>query len=584
MTFLALSLSVRITRGLVVQRPSEDEARSEAVLLAGLVGAITLFAWNGGPEVAARRRTEEELEQLSAQNRMILSSAADALVGVNALGRTTFVNPAASQLLGWAGEEMIGRCFDEVVHQDREGLLTPCDDCPLHQTLKNGLSVKATATYWTRSGAPVEVELTSQPMCDTSGQIVGAVVTFRDITQRRVMERMKDEFISVVSHELRTPLASIVGSLALISGGKVGEIPTKMARMLEIAVANTNRLVRLVNDILDIERMASGQVTIVRQLCRVDDLIHEAVDAMRLLAEQASVQVEQLSSQGVLFADRDRLLQTLTNLLGNAIKFSPRGGVVTVVGAIEGAHIRFSVQDRGRGIPAENLEAIFERFQQVDASDSRDKGGSGLGLAICRGIVTQHGGEIWAESDYGKGSRFVFVIPRVQRTVPTPAAPECRTVLVCEDDQVIRDVEIELVEGAGYRAIGFSSGEALLASAEIGSADAILLDMGLPGLDGLGVIAELQARPDAREIPVVVVSGSLSSGPTRGVSVWLTKPLDAGELLRGLEEALRQRNRAPISDRGLSFASHVMLPLHPIEGSEGWMPSQERSTPGGVSA
>lgn len=504
---------------------------------------LPLRAVSALTDMTARRETEEELEQVSVQNRMILSSAADCLIGVDAHGRTTYVNPAAVQLLGWTAEELAGRMFHDVVNKDRDGAPASWEQCSIRQTLAHGTSVSGTATYWTKRGTSMDVELTSQAMCDAGGEIVGAVVTFRDITERLAVERMKDEFISVVSHELRTPLTSIRGSLGLISGGRVGEVPPKMRRMLEIAVSNTDRLVRLINDILDIERMASGKVTLTRQLCSAEDLIRDGVESMRLLADQAGVHIEHVPSQGVLFGDRDRLLQTLTNLIGNAIKFSPRDAEVCVAATIEGTEVRFSVSDRGRGIPQEKLHSIFERFQQVDATDSRDKGGSGLGLAICRSIVRQHGGEIWAESEFGCGSRFIFVVPRVQRASQVPAPLADRTVLVCEDDDIIREVEVELLEGAGYRAIGFASGEALLASDAIGSADAILLDMGLPTLDGWEVLAALRARRDTRDLPVVVVSGLEATGAHPAVAAWLRKPLDEEELLLGVVEALRDRQK-----------------------------------------
>jgi CheY-like chemotaxis protein len=260
-------------------------------------------------------------------------------------------------------------------------------------------------------------------------------------------------------------------------------------------------------------------------------LIDDALEPMKPLADQAGVRLERGPSAGVLFADRDRLLQTLTNLIGNAIKFSPPGAAVRVSAWTEERDVRFLVEDEGRGIPPEKLLSIFERFQQVDATDSREKGGSGLGLAICSSIVRQHGGEIWAESDGTHGSRFIFTFPRVQRATLPATHQALGTVVVCEDDDELREIEIELLEEAGYRAIGFSDGATLLGSNTVASADVILLDLGLPDIDGREVVDRLKANPETRDVPIVIVSGYLQSA---AVTAWICKPRKENELLPGL--------------------------------------------------
>ncbi|MEN9222140.1 MAG: PAS domain S-box protein, partial [Thermostichus sp. BF3_bins_97] len=233
-----------------------------------------------------------------------------------------------------------------------------------------------------------------------------------DITERQALEGMKDEFISIVSHELRTPLTSIHGALSLMATGKLGSLLPKGERLLQIAVTNTERLVRLVNDILDLDRMEAGSLSMEKKPCDAGELIRYAVETMRAMAEQARVHLVPQPLSVKVQADPDRIIQTLTNLLSNAIKFSPAGATVRVGVKQRHAHqVIFWVQDQGRGIPAANLETIFHRFKQVDSSDSREKGGTGLGLAICRSIVRQHGGRIWAESEVGKGSLFLFTLP-----------------------------------------------------------------------------------------------------------------------------------------------------------------------------
>jgi signal transduction histidine kinase len=222
---------------------------------------------------------------------------------------------------------------------------------------------------------------------------------------------MKNEFISIVSHELRTPLASIRGSLGLLAAGVLKDRPETAKQMLEIASSDTERLVRLVNDILDLERLESSQVILVKQWCDAAVLMRKSAEAVLSVAAENNINLSILPETAKIWADPDRIVQLLVNLLSNAIKFSAPESTVTVRVEDLGDRVLFEVKDRGRGIPADKLETIFGRFQQVDASDSRQKGGTGLGLAICRSIVQQHGGRIWAESVVSEGSSFYFTVP-----------------------------------------------------------------------------------------------------------------------------------------------------------------------------
>jgi len=241
----------------------------------------------------------------------------------------------------------------------------------------------------------------------------------------RRSERVKDEFVSVVGHELRTPLTSIRGSLGLLAGGLVGELPQEAANMVALAMDNTDRLVRLVNDILDIERMDSGHLPLQRAPVQVAELVRQSEQALRGAAQDAGVRLRAEVQELSVCADGDRVVQALVNLLGNAIKFSPRDSVVTVAVTVSqgGGCAVFSVTDSGRGIPADQLETIFEPFNQVDVSDARERGGSGLGLAIARGIVESHGGHLWVESVPERGSTFSFTLPLAGAQAPCSADP-----------------------------------------------------------------------------------------------------------------------------------------------------------------
>lgn len=227
----------------------------------------------------------------------------------------------------------------------------------------------------------------------------------------RASERAKDEFLSVVGHELRSPLTSIRGALGLLDGGVLGELPQDAANMVSVAVLNTDRLVRLVNDILDIERMAAGRLLLEPAPVRAAALVSESIQVLQATADAAGVTLRSRVDSSAVFADADRIVQALVNLLGNAVKFSHAGDVVSVTVARDQDLALFSVRDDGRGIPVDRLESIFERFRQVDASDAREKGGAGLGLPIARAIVEQHEGRMWAESEEGRGSTFHFTLP-----------------------------------------------------------------------------------------------------------------------------------------------------------------------------
>jgi len=242
--------------------------------------------------------------------------------------------------------------------------------------------------------------------------VLGSVLLiFRDLTRGREVDRLKSEFVSIVSHELRTPLTSIHGSLGLLASGLLGGSAEKGKRMLEIAVNNTDRLIRLLNDILDIEKLESGKIQMHPLPCDSSELLSRAAEVMTPMAQDHHIAIHLSNSSKIINADPDRILQCLTNLLSNAIKFSEAGGIVIMRATPAGENLRFEVADQGRGIPLDKQEAIFERFQQVDASDSRRKGGTGLGLAITRSIVQQHGGKVWVESQMGKGSTFFFTVP-----------------------------------------------------------------------------------------------------------------------------------------------------------------------------
>ncbi|MGH9432839.1 MAG: PAS domain S-box protein, partial [Terriglobia bacterium] len=378
-------------------------------------------------DVTERHKTQEALDNLRLQTEMILNAAGEGICGLDAGGRCAFFNPAAERMTGWKAEELIGRKTHimnmMVPHTGADGSSYPIEECRIQKALAEGVASRVDDEMFQRKdGTLFPVEYVSTPIRNQQGEIHGAVVSFQDITERRAMEQMKDEFVSVVGHELRTPLTSIRGALGLLAAGLLAGNPEKSQQMLEIAVKSTDRLARMVNDILDLERMQSGQALMARTECDAGQLLTHAAEAMRMMAENNGIRLDLSAPSIAVWADPDRVIQVVTNLLSNAIKFSPPGAAVALSARLEGNQVMVSVQDQGRGIPADKLETIFERFRQVDATDLREKGGTGLGLAICRTIIQQHGGRIWVESAMGEGSTFYFTLP-VGRT-PRPEGGE----------------------------------------------------------------------------------------------------------------------------------------------------------------
>jgi signal transduction histidine kinase/DNA-binding response OmpR family regulator len=384
------------------------------------------------------------------------------------------------------------------------------------------------------------------------------------LVQRSDLDTAKDEFISTVSHELRTPLTSIRGALGLLSAGLLGNIDPKAQNLLRIASTNTERLIRLINDILDLERMESGRAPLHLRRCSLYDLARESLETMTSMADDASVRLELVcfaQRDAVWFdGDPDRILQVITNLLSNAIKFSPANSTVALQIDADMDSLLLKVVDQGRGIPVDKLDAIFDRFQQVESGDARKKGGTGLGLAICRSIVQQHGGAIWAQSTNATPGTTMYVqfarSSRVEDTTPPVEAPAQLAdglILVCDDDTSIRTVVAEQLRLHGYKVLEASSGQQAFALAtrnarevalkpELQSISAILLDLQMPGLSGWETLQQLKRDPATNAIPVVILSvvPPNSEPPIPGLTPqgWVQKPFNENLLLTELSRVL----------------------------------------------
>ncbi|NJN10464.1 MAG: response regulator [Richelia sp. RM2_1_2] len=355
-----------------------------------------------------------ERQQAQAQFSGIVEIASDAIISTDSNQRITLFNQGAERIFGYSLKEALGKPLD---------LLLPEGSVEAHRHHVTNFGKSSTPSrkigerreiYGKRKDGsvfPAEASISTLKLDDK----IIYTVYLQDVSNRKQIERMKNEFVSVVSHELRTPLTSIHGSLGMLATGLIPANSEDGKRLVQIATDSTERLVRLISDILDIERIESGKVTMCKQIYQVSELIAQAIDITQPLADKAQVKLSVENSPILLEldveVDGDRIIQVLTNLLSNAIRFSSVGNTVWLTAFEQDSEILFAVKDSGCGIPEDKLEVIFERFQQVDSSDSRNHEGTGLGLAICRSILEMHGGKIWAESIMGVGSTFYFTLP-----------------------------------------------------------------------------------------------------------------------------------------------------------------------------
>jgi PAS domain S-box-containing protein len=559
----------------------------EVGVVADILATLTVvFGFVRAAMTFADMRSLASGREMSKQRAVILDAAGEGIVGTDADGVVTFMNPAGKRMTGYLPGELTGRSLHRTLHHTRaDGSPYPVEDCPVHASLLDGaIHHSDEDVYWRKDGTSFPVEYTSTPIVEDA-DIRGAVVVFRNITERRQVERVKDEFTSVVSHELRTPLTSIRGSLGLLESGAVGPLPARAQRMIQIAAQNTDRLVRLINDILDLERLGSESLKLRASTCDAEQLIARVTEGMLPAAVAADVTLAVDTAPAAFEADADRIIQTLTNLISNAVKFSPPGGTVRISSERRSGDILFTVRDDGRGIPADKLESIFGRFQQVDSSDSRRSGGTGLGLAICRSIVELHGGRIWALSGAGEGSTFSFVVPAAPSPPdayrPRPGGTR-GSVLMCDDDAEILEVTGTVLEERGYQVILALTGEQAVERAIAERPDVILLDLQLPGMSGQETAVALREHAETAAIPVVVLSVLPRSDEEMAriaLVDWLEKPATPEELFAALDKVIGpadevfrvlfvERDPAVAEILSALFARHSVTSFAAVDGQQ----------------
>ena len=499
-------------------------------------------------DVTALKLSETAYRDQATRLSSILDGVVDAIVTINESGSIESWSRSAEHLFGYTAAEILRRnvrvLMPDPHSSGHDGYIRRYLQTGERRTMGQRREVEALH----RDGRRIPVDLGISEMRIGSRRLFIGII--RDLSSRQEIEQLKSGFVSTVSHELRTPLTSISGSLGLLAGGIAGVLPAKAARLIDIAKFNCERLVRLINDILDLERAESGRLELRLAAQRLKPIVQHAIDANRAYAQNfgATIELAADSDDANVLVDHDRLVQVLTNILSNAAKFSPRGGAVSVEVRAAADSVRVSVRDRGPGIAPEFSPRIFQRFAQADSSDSRAKGGTGLGLSIAKTIMERLGGTIGFDSTQGEGATFYITLPmrpEVSRLVRVPdnalAGP---AVLLCEDDPDVARAVATVLEAAGMRVAAVPSVRQAKIALSQARYDIALVDLHLADADGLEFVSELRSQDATRGLPVIIMTARAQTGAdadrlgTLQLADWLQKPIDPSRLLDAIHNVL----------------------------------------------
>lgn len=504
--------------------------RRTFALQIGLIVLLMLSALLIARSQSARKEAHRRSRDLAARQEAIFDSAKDGMIVLNPSGSIESLNPAAAVMFDTPPVSLLRRDIGSLfeVAPDRGQVETFLRRLKANRKEHHGQIQEFVGRRGDGTTFPLEVSVSPVHLADGTSFL--AVI--RDISERREVEQMKGEFVATVSHELRTPLTSIAGSLGLISGGAAGEVPPKVARLIEIAHSNAARLVRLINDILDIEKIEAGRMAFDVRPLALTSVLDAAVRQTEGFAHDygVAVRIEPFASDAAVLADEDRLMQVITNLLSNAIKFSPRGETVSVEVVPLDRRYRISVVDRGEGIPAAFRDRVFGKFAQADASDSRQKGGTGLGLSIVREIVVRLGGSVSFDSVEGEGSAFHVDLPAADvpgasvapLDPPSPSSGDALLPLVLhvDDDPDMLAVVAGVFDGKAvlHSAASVAEARALI---DRNRYDGAILDVGM--LDGIGTDLAVPLRKQSPAPAVILFTAQEIDNHADGVDLVLIK-------------------------------------------------------------
>jgi PAS domain S-box-containing protein len=518
-----------------------------------------------------------QLEQAALRLAAIVDSSEDAIVAKTLDGIITAWNRAAERMFGYTAAEAVGRPITIIIPPERID-----EEVEVLSRLRRGESIGHFETVRRhKSGAAVEISLSVSPIRTPGGQVIGASKIARDITERRRSEaerasllareqvarqqaeqanRIKDEFLAILSHELRTPLQAMLGWVSMLRQRRVDQAGAD--RAVDTIERNTRALARLVDDILDVSRITMGSLRLDLRPVELVPVIEAAVESFRPAARAKDIEVSLFldPAVGPVGGDGARLQQVVSNLISNAVKFTPRGGRVEVRLDQDGSEAEIRVSDTGRGIAPEFLPRIFDRFTQEDEGSRRRYPGLGLGLAIVRHLVELHGGTVTAASrGEGHGAAFIMRVPLLRGHVagerwrpgagPSGAVPlDGLRVLVVDDEKDARDVLAAVLEAAGATVAAASSGSGALALLDQERFDVALCDIAMPDLDGYDVVREVKRRrTPGRDVPVAALTAYANDHDRQralaaGFEAHIAKPVEPDRLVR---EVARLAGRRP---------------------------------------
>ncbi len=504
----------------------------------------------------ARRPGSEAKQTANEENRFrdLLEAAPDAIIEVDEQGRIVLVNAAAEKIFGYERAQLLGEPVEKLIPESARARHSAHRDAyrihPVTRPMGTGMILRAVR----QDGSEFPVEISLSPARNEDGFRVTAII--RDATakqkaedalraanqqleeQNRELDRanhLKSEFLASMSHELRTPLHTIIGFTELLAEELEGPLNEKQKRFVRHVHQDSRHLLELINDILDLSRVESGQMELHKELFDAAGIVSETVSSIQQIAEAHHIAVEnRIARETVIKADRIRFREILNNLLSNAVKFTPDGGKVWIESRPDGAGMTaFTVADTGIGIAPENHAAVFDKFRQVSSTTRGVREGTGLGLAIVKSYVEMHGGTITLESAPGEGSRFTFTVPAADASPPL--------VLVIEDDAGARELLASYLEPLGIRTESAPTADEGLRKARDLKPDAITLDVLMPGKSGWRALRELRSLPEFSETPIFVVSVLDESPAMAGATEYLQKPLRKDALLQALHRHLPAR-------------------------------------------
>ena len=518
---------------------------------------LVMFASQAALVIANARRHREEQRTRADLETLVNTTPVGVMVFDAGSGEVRSINREARRIVsglcepGGTAEQLL----EVLTFRRADGREVSLVEFPLTQGLSTGETVRAEEiVLQSPDGRSVTTLVNATPIFLEEGEVESVVVTIQDMTPMEELERLRAEFLGMVSHELRTPLASIKGSAATLTEAASDLDPAEMLQFYRIIGEQADYMRDLIGDLLDVARIETGELSVAPVPADVASLVDEARSRFQSGGGRNNLRIDLSSELPLVMADGRRIVQVLNNLLSNAAWNSHEASAIGVSAVREGYHVAVSVTDEGRGIAAERLPHLFRKFSRIDGEDRRrDIAGSGLGLAICKGIVEAHGGRIWAESDgLGLGARFTFTIPVAGDAVagvPRLSArreqvEKERTRVLCVDDdpQTLRYVR-DALAGAGYAPIVTADPQEAASLVEANDPHLVLLDLMLPGTDGIELMGDIL---DMADVPVIFLSAYgqeeiIARAFENGADDYVVKPFSPTELVARIKAALRKR-------------------------------------------